>query len=539
MSVTSHNLFDSLCETGVISPEAIAPFQNRKPSAQQPATVDSLLGELLNADLLTEFQADAIRQGNCDALIVGDFLIQAPLAAPAESPGALYPAAGRLFQAVHRSTGQLFPLFVCAPHRQVCQEAPPQHPHLVAWQECRRAPHAVYWVLSEADTQGDDLFTVVHQYGPIPLEEALRAAHETALGLECLAGSGWSLQAFDASHLILDPQGVTRVVAAACYANDSPVSASRCIRSLGRVLRFLLTGVECPAETCQTPQDCPESVAQFLQRLTAESPVYHAFPPIIAQLAHFLAGGEDLADPPNVELVDSAVAKTDEAPLVTPPENEVEASSSVGSEMDELPPAPSETLSTSTAETSIPENVIAESSSAAPHTTEIADEETPCQTLPADAVTSDAASQDVLPESTAPTETAESADADEESTAEPPAALTIQAIAADCESAEAGPTTESEVCSPASASDEAAQSSEPSEALSRPTPAAANRPTVSAEANAPEEPVLARIATPEPTAAREQPETAESLLQNKWTMVGGASVAVLLLVALLVMLFGR
>jgi len=324
MSVTSQNLFQSLCDSGVVTAEAIAPFQNRKLKTRKRRTVDALLRELVSADLLTSFQADAVKRGDGESLVVGEYLLLEPfIPRSRKAPDPLI--SGALYRARKRRCGDPVTLYLQSGDTPMV-DSPPVHPHVAGWSEYGESEQAGFWVLG--DVTGEDVATVINQYGPLPLEESLQLLRAVALGLAHLEEHGCQPQGLKPQHILLDEQGEPRVLGAACIgrSSNSNTMPAAAISSLHPLLLFLIAG-----EADKAPAGVPPWLTSFLDRLQDADQGYLNLSDVSLQLGRFVEGDFELLPtrPPEVVATPEPIQQSE--PELSP------SPSSNGSPVEELP----------------------------------------------------------------------------------------------------------------------------------------------------------------------------------------------------------
>jgi len=306
MLVTTQNLFKTLREYGLLTADEIAPFHQRKRKTRKRPKLESLVRELQQADLLTEYQANVIRRGNCGDLVVGDLVILDRLCEAAP----LF----RVCRRECRSSGIVFLRESVEANTKI--EVPPYKPFLIPWQEAGGNESSQYWLMEDFD--GQTLATVLAESGSFPINDAAQSVYEAALGLNQLLSLDFQpLGKIDTCTFVLDDDGVTKTMAALAIHRPRDLSDDvaigdhqHAIRSIGILFRELAYGTDASEENMNAATT-PDWAAELLTRI--EGGVYQQLDQVIDDLGAVVGGKTSLPAIPEKE-TENVTAET------TPPE---------------------------------------------------------------------------------------------------------------------------------------------------------------------------------------------------------------------------
>ncbi len=168
---------------------------------------------LVQAKLLTPYQAGAILQGKARGLAIGPYLVEDKLGV-----GGM----GVVFKARYRPTGQLVALKILPPsfardgdavrrfRREFQVASRLSHPNIVAAIEASE-DRGVHYLTMEY-IPGYDLDRLVAQGGPLAIKPALHCVIQAARGLEAAHAQGVIHRDIKPGNLMIDPAGELRVL---------------------------------------------------------------------------------------------------------------------------------------------------------------------------------------------------------------------------------------------------------------------------------------------------------------------------------------
>ena len=178
-----------------------------------PSDLLELVRLLVQDQVLTAYQACAIRQGKSRGLVIGRYLILDRL-----GEGGM----GVVFKARHRVLDRVVALKILPPsfarkrelvsrfRRESQAAARLSHPNIVAVSDADE-DRGVYFLAMEY-IDGRDLHRMVRENGPLPLDLALECTIQAARGLEAAHARGIIHRDIKPANLMLDASGMLRVL---------------------------------------------------------------------------------------------------------------------------------------------------------------------------------------------------------------------------------------------------------------------------------------------------------------------------------------
>lgn len=303
-------------------------------------TVAQAAKQLVDAGILSEFQADRIASGKSDGFLIGQYAILERIGNR---------ASGQVFKARHRTMNRLAAIELFAPEQSQSEEnrqafervtravAQLVHPNIITTYDANRIGKRSYVVMEFVD--GDDLATVVRNYGPLPFDIACEYVRQIASGLQFAHARNTVHGAIHPGHLQLhrNPNGqglkAYTEVKIRNFGSDAfersstteddgvfqsttnpieyvapeqlrpigPIAVATDLYSLGCTFYFMLTG-RAPA-----PADGDETLHQFGDVVPA-SQLRAGIPPYIIELLHSLMAREPAARLASADLLLERIA---------------------------------------------------------------------------------------------------------------------------------------------------------------------------------------------------------------------------------------
>ena len=321
MPVSLLQLIERLTRSGLLTAEEVAAFEASLPPEKRPQTAQDLARELILADRLTRFQAEAVYRGHLKGLVMGNYVVLDRIGA-----GGM----GEVLKAHHRRMDRIVALKVLPQkamqsegavkrfYREVKAAARLNHPNIVTAFDADEVEGIHYLVMEFVD--GQDLARIVKQHGPMSVDQAVECVVQAAKGLEYAHGEGVIHRDIKPGNLLLDRKGTVKVldmglaridmagadeperltaseqVMGTCdymapeQAEDTHAADHRAdIYSLGCTFYRLLTGTppykgdslikillshrEAPIPSlCEARQDVPEALNAVYQKMLAKAP---------------------------------------------------------------------------------------------------------------------------------------------------------------------------------------------------------------------------------------------------------------------------
>ena len=213
MSDSADPILTRLAEQGVLSDDDVSDLQENFGSDDETLDGEQLAGELVGRSMLTPFQADLIRAGETDELLIGNYVVLDLL-----GQGGM----GHVYKAHHRDMDRIVALKVLprelvkskAGLRRFQQEVKAAarlvHPNIVTAFDADVSGGVPHLVMEYV--QGEDLQALLARKGPLSFEEALDYILQTARGLQYAHRVGVVHRDVKPANLLLDEHGVIRIL---------------------------------------------------------------------------------------------------------------------------------------------------------------------------------------------------------------------------------------------------------------------------------------------------------------------------------------
>ncbi len=193
---------------------AEADLRRRSPGeAADPRALDRLAESWIASGRITRFQAEAVRRGDGDRLILGNYLLVGRLGA-----GGM----GEVYKAVHRRLKRVaalkrlpesvasHPAALLRFQRESEVMARLNHPNVVAVYDAGESAGHPYLVMEFLE--GDDLWRRVQDRGPMAVDEAVDAVIQAARGVGAAHDRGIIHRDIKPSNLLMDASGIVKVL---------------------------------------------------------------------------------------------------------------------------------------------------------------------------------------------------------------------------------------------------------------------------------------------------------------------------------------
>ena len=213
MSDSADPLLTRLAEQGVLSLDDISEVRAGPESDHETLDGEQLAGELVELSKLTPFQADLIRSGEMDELLIGNYVVLDLL-----GRGGM----GHVYKARHRDMDRIVALKVLPRERvnsksglrrfqqEVKAAARLVHPNIVTAFDADVSGGEPYLVMEYVE--GEDLQALLSHAGPLSFDEALDYVLQTARGLEYAHRVGVVHRDIKPANLLVDEHGVIRIL---------------------------------------------------------------------------------------------------------------------------------------------------------------------------------------------------------------------------------------------------------------------------------------------------------------------------------------
>jgi serine/threonine-protein kinase len=211
--MTVREFLECLADSGWIAAEEISNVDEKISRHEAPKEAELLTQALVDADLLTPFQAKAILRGGAGNLVLGNYVILDKI-----GEGGM----GRVYRAWHRRMKRVVALKTLPPtasknhksilrfHREVATAAQLIHRNIVTAFDADEVGDVNFFVMEYVD--GDDLATVVRKHGPFPWHDAVRCILDAARGLDYAHQQGIIHRDIKPRNLLLDSKGTVKLL---------------------------------------------------------------------------------------------------------------------------------------------------------------------------------------------------------------------------------------------------------------------------------------------------------------------------------------
>ncbi len=208
-TITPEEFKRVIVELGILDAEAV----DRATGGLALGGLPELVRSLIQAQVLTAYQARAVEQGKARGLVVSRYLILDKL-----GEGGM----GVVFKAQHRVLNRLVALKILPPsfarreelvlrfRREMQASARLNHPNVVAVLDADE-DRGVYFLAMEY-IEGRDLDRLIRDHGALPVEDALECVIQAAQGLEAAHARGIVHRDIKPANLMLDASGTVRVL---------------------------------------------------------------------------------------------------------------------------------------------------------------------------------------------------------------------------------------------------------------------------------------------------------------------------------------
>lgn len=213
MAVTLASFVDSLIQSGLMTAEEVRAFMAALPPGAKPVTAADLARELYRAGRLTKYQCQAVYQGKTRILVLGNYVVLDRL-----GRGGM----ALVFKAQHRRMQRIVALKVLPPEMIDSEEAVQRfqqevkavarlsHPNIVTAYDADEA-NGIHFLVTEC-VEGENLLTLVREYGPFPPGKAIACILQAARGLEYAHQQGIIHRDIKPSNLLLDKRGTIKIL---------------------------------------------------------------------------------------------------------------------------------------------------------------------------------------------------------------------------------------------------------------------------------------------------------------------------------------
>ncbi len=213
MAATYDQFIAELSHSGLLTPEELAQAAGEVGIALDSSDLRPLSLELVRRGKLTPFQASAAMHETEVPLVLGEYDLLDRIGA-----GGM----GKVYKARHRLMDRLVALKVLHPaatgnpqlvqrfYREVKAAARLSHPNIVTAHDAGEDVGGCYLVCEYVE--GMDLSALIHDRGPLPVDEAVNCVLQAARGLAYAHARGVVHRDIKPSNLLLDRNGTVKVL---------------------------------------------------------------------------------------------------------------------------------------------------------------------------------------------------------------------------------------------------------------------------------------------------------------------------------------
>ena len=213
MTVSLEQFVEHLTQSGLMSTSEVSSFQDTLPPERKPKDGEALARELVRANRLTKYQAQAVYQGKTKGLVFGEYVVMDKLGQG--GMGVVLKAQHRRmkrFVAVKMIAGKAIgsPDAVKRFYREVEAAAKLNHPNIVQAHDASEHDGVHYLVMEYVE--GKDLAAIVKDRGPMAVHAAVECIRQVARGLQYAHKQGIVHRDIKPSNLLMDKEGTVKIL---------------------------------------------------------------------------------------------------------------------------------------------------------------------------------------------------------------------------------------------------------------------------------------------------------------------------------------
>ncbi len=202
----------SLISLGLLSDVDVTGTREQLEKTKDDLDVPAFLQAFVDGGKLTPFQAERVRDGRAEELVMGNYLLLSNI-----GEGGM----GTVYKALHRKMRRVLALkvmktdtpkslnFLARFEREVRAAGRLVHPNVVATYDAGECEHGQFLVMEYID--GSDLSAIVKKTGALPIDEAIDAIRQAATALNYAHQQDVVHRDVKPSNLLRDVSGVVKV----------------------------------------------------------------------------------------------------------------------------------------------------------------------------------------------------------------------------------------------------------------------------------------------------------------------------------------
>lgn len=212
MITSIEQITDELLRNGLLDDESLGESCHAMEKRGDAITGPNLLALLTSEGKLTPFQADEVRSGRANQLLLGNYIVLSKL-----GEGGM----GTVYKALHRRMQRVVAIkvikkevatreFITRFRREIQLSARLNHPNVVTAYDADQCPMGDFLVMEYVE--GTDLNEVMKRNGPLPVQDAVSAIRQAALALGYAHQRGIVHRDIKPANLLRDVNGCVKVV---------------------------------------------------------------------------------------------------------------------------------------------------------------------------------------------------------------------------------------------------------------------------------------------------------------------------------------
>jgi serine/threonine protein kinase len=234
MAVALEQFVQQVADSGILAGDTLKEFL---PPNAAPQNAEDLARELVRRRKLTKFQASQIWQGKGKSLILGNYVLIEKI-----GQGGM----GAVYKAEHRRMKRFVAIKMLPPQtmkdgaaiarfqREVQAAAKLRHPNIVAADDSDCA-NGVHFLVMEC-VDGSDLSALVHNNGPLPVNQAVNCIIQAARGLEFAHSEGIVHRDIKPSNFLLDKRGTVKILDMGLARIDGESASQGSLTTTGAIM---------------------------------------------------------------------------------------------------------------------------------------------------------------------------------------------------------------------------------------------------------------------------------------------------------------